>query len=131
MREKVQLLFIRSILFLSLFVLHFSFSFFVAYSKDSRLRNPPQFLHFFSPLLLSLSLFSLSLLPSLHSLRIIFSMTMSLPETYFFATRALRKGTTLHLNTAFFAMSWKCVIVNGDASPTITRTIYFTLVKAG
>lgn len=131
MREKVQLLFIRSILFLSLFVLHFSFSFFVAYSKDSRLRNPPQLLHFFSPLLLSLSLFSLSLLPSLHSLRIIFSMTMSLPETYFFATRALRKGTTLHLNTAFFAMSWKCVIVNGDASPTITRTIYFTLVKAG
>lgn len=131
MREKVQLLFIRSILFLSLFVLHFSFSFFVAYSKDSRLRNPPQLLHFFSPLLLSLSLLSLSLLPSLHSLRIIFSMTMSLPETYFFATRALRKGTTLHLNTAFFAMSWKCVIVNGDASPTITRTIYFTLVKAG
>lgn len=131
MREKVQLLFIRSILFLSLFVLHFSFSFFVAYSKDSRLRNPPQLLHFFSPLLLSLSLFSLFLLPSLHSLRIIFSMTMSLPETYFFATRALRKGTTLHLNTAFFAMSWKCVIVNGDASPTITRTIYFTLVKAG
>lgn len=131
MREKVQLLFIRSILFLSLFVLHFSFSFFVAYSKDSRLRNPPQLLHFFSPLLLSLSLFSLSLLPFLHSLRIIFSMTMSLPETYFFATRALRKGTTLHLNTAFFAMSWKCVIVNGDASPTITRTIYFTLVKAG
>lgn len=131
MREKVQLLFIRSILFLSLFVLHFSFSFFVAYSKDSRLRNPPQLLHFFSPLLLSLSLFSLSLLPSLHSLRIIFSMTMSLPETYFFATRALRKGTTLHLNTAFFAMSWKCVIANGDASPTITRTIYFTLVKAG
>lgn len=131
MREKVQLLFIRSILFLSLFVLHFSFSFFVAYSKDSRLRNPPQLLHFFSPFLLSLSLLSLSLLPSLHSLRIIFSMTMSLPETYFFATRALRKGTTLHLNTAFFAMSWKCVIVNGDASPTITRTIYFTLVKAG
>lgn len=131
MREKVQLLFIRSILFLSLFVLHFSFSFFVAYSKDSRLRNPPQLLHFFSPLLLSLSLLSLSLLLSLHSLRIIFSMTMSLPETYFFATRALRKGTTLHLNTAFFAMSWKCVIVNGDASPTITRTIYFTLVKAG
>lgn len=131
MREKVQLLFIRSILFLSLFVLHFSFSFFVAYSKDSRLRNPPQLLHFFSPLLLSLSLLSLSLLPSLHSLRIIFSMTMSLPETYFFATRALRKGTTLHLNTAFFAISWKCVIVNGDASPTITRTIYFTLVKAG
>lgn len=131
MREKVQLLFIRSILFLSLFVLHFSFSFFVAYSKDSRLRNPPQLLHFFSPLLLSLSLLSLSLLPFLHSLRIIFSMTMSLPETYFFATRALRKGTTLHLNTAFFAMSWKCVIVNGDASPTITRTIYFTLVKAG
>lgn len=131
MREKVQLLFIRSILFLSLFVLHFSFSFFVAYSKDSRLRNPPQLLHFFSPLLLSFSLLSLSLLPFLHSLRIIFSMTMSLPETYFFATRALRKGTTLHLNTAFFAMSWKCVIVNGDASPTITRTIYFTLVKAG
>lgn len=136
MREKVQLLFIRSILFLSLFVLHFFFSFFVAYSKDSRLRNPPQLLHFFFPspslpLLLSLSLLSLSLLPSLHSLRIIFSMTMSLPETYFFATRALRKGTTLHLNTAFFAMSWKCVIVNGDASPTITRTIYFTLVKAG
>lgn len=131
MREKVQLLFIRSILFLSLFVLHFSFSFFVAYSKDSRLRNPPQLLHFFSPFLLSLSLLSLSLLPSLHSLRIIFSMTMSLPETYFFATRALRKGTTLHLNTAFFAMSWKCVILNGDASPTITRTIYFTLVKAG
>lgn len=131
MREKVQLLFIRSILFLSLFVLHFSFSFFVAYSKDSRLRNPPQLLHFFSPLLLPLSLLSLSLLPSLHLLRIIFSMTMSLPETYFFATRALRKGTTLHLNTAFFAMSWKCVIVNGDASPTITRTIYFTLVKAG
>lgn len=131
MREKVQLLFIRSILFLSLFVLHFSFSFFVAYSKDSRLRNPPQLLHFFSSLLLSLSPLSLSLLPSLHSLRIIFSMTMSLPETYFFATRALRKGTTLHLNTAFFAMSWKCVIVNGDASPTITRTIYFTLVKAG
>lgn len=131
MREKVQLLFIRSILFLSLFVLHFSFSFFVAYSKDSRLRNTPQLLHFFSPLLLSLSLLSFSLLPSLHSLRIIFSMTMSLPETYFFATRALRKGTTLHLNTAFFAMSWKCVIVNGDASPIITRTIYFTLVKAG
>lgn len=77
---------------------------------------------------------SVSLPPSLslHSLRIIFSMTMSsLPETYFFATRALRKGTTLHLNTAFFTMSWKCVIVNGDASPTITRTIYFTLVKAG
>lgn len=63
-----------------------------------------------------------------HSLRIIFSMTMSLPETYFLQL-ALRKGTTLHLNAAFFTMSWKCVIVNGDASPTITRTIYFTLVK--
>lgn len=130
MRERVQLLFTRSILFLSLFVLHFSFPFFVVCSKDSRLRNPPAF--FFFPLLLSPSL-SLFLPPSLslHSLRIIFSMTMSLPETYFFATRALRKGTTLHLNTAFFTMSWKCVIVNGDASPTITRTIYFTLVKAG
>lgn len=127
MRERVQLLFTRSILFLSLFVLHFSFPFFVVYSKDSRLRNPPpslSFSIFFFPSSLPLSL-------SLHSLRIIFSMTMSLPETYFFATRALRKGTTLHLNTAFFAMSWKCVIVNGDASPTITRTIYFTLVKAG
>lgn len=130
MRERVQLLFTRSILFLSLFVLHFSFPFFVVCSKDSRLRNPPAF--FFSP---SPPLpLSVSLPPSLslHSLRIIFSMTMSsLPETYFFATRALRKGTTLHLNTAFFTMSWKCVIVNGDASPTITRTIYFTLVKAG
>lgn len=129
MRERVQLLFTRSILFLSLFVLHFSFPFFVVYSKDSRLWNPPplpslSFSIFFFPSSLPLSL-------SLHSLRIIFSMTMSLPETYFFATRALRKGTTLHLNTAFFAMSWKCVTVNGDASPTITRTIYFTLVKAG
>ena len=57
-------------------------------------------------------------------------MTMSLPETYFLQL-ALRKGTTLHLNGAFFTMSWKCVIVNGDASPTITRTIYFTLVKDG
>lgn len=99
--------------------------------KGFALAKSPSASAFFSPLLLSLSLLSLSLLPSLHSLRIIFSMTMSLPETYFFATRALRKGTTLHLNTAFFAMSWKCVIVNGDASPTITRTIYFTLVKAG
>lgn len=57
-------------------------------------------------------------------------MTMFLPETYFLQL-ALRKGTTLHLNGAFFTMSWKCVIVNGDASPTITRTIYFTLVKDG
>lgn len=99
------------------------------YAQRIRACEIPQHFFFPSP---SLPL-SVSLPPSLslHSLRIIFSMTMSLPETYFFATRALRKGTTLHLNTAFFTMSWKCVIVNGDASPTITRTIYFTLVKAG
>lgn len=100
------------------------------YAQRIRACEIPQHF-FFPPLPLSPSL-SPSLPLSLHSLRIIFSMTMSsLPETYFFATRALRKGTTLHLNTAFFTMSWKCVIVNGDASPTITRTIYFTLVKAG
>lgn len=56
-------------------MLHLSSPFFVARSKDSRLQIRRARAFFF-----------------LHSLRIIFSMTMSLPETYFLRL-ALRNGT--------------------------------------